>query len=81
MTTIRLPVLVAAFACLALVGCAMPQSSSTGTAPAAASTPGYVVPPGYVSGQNIIPYAGRVATKCEHHASEQARKGCIATGG
>ena len=82
MATIRLPVVVAAFAALTLVGCSMPQSSSTGTAPtAAASAPGYAVPPGYVSGQNIIPYAGRIATKCEHQMSEQARKGCITSGG
>jgi hypothetical protein len=65
---------------LGLVGCGMmPRSQSTGTAPTQTAQSGYVVPTGYVSGQKVLPYNGRIASKCEHHTSEVARAGCIST--
>jgi hypothetical protein len=76
---LRIPA-IAAVLSIALVGCGMmPRSQSTGAAPAqtAQAQTGYIVPPGYVSGQKIIPYTGRIASKCEHHTSEVARDACI----
>lgn len=62
-----------------LVGCGMmPRSQSAGTSTQTAQS-GYIVPPGYVSGQKIIPYNGRIASKCDHHTSEAARNFCIQT--
>jgi hypothetical protein len=73
---------VAVLVCVGLAGCGMAQSSSTGAPPQTAQAQtGYIVPPGYVSGQRIIPYTGRVATKCDHHTSEVARDACIKLGG
>ena len=61
-----------------VVGCASPQSASPGaSAQTAAAAPGYMVAPGYVSGKAILPYNGRIQSKCEHVANETQRNGCI----
>jgi hypothetical protein len=62
-----------------VVGCAGPRSASTGAAAptqTAAAPAGYMVPPGYVSGVRVLPYAGRIQSKCEHMTNEAQRRAC-----
>jgi hypothetical protein len=73
---LRLSAIAAAFLAVPLVACSGPQTSgSAGTQTASA---GYMVPPGYVSGEKVLmPYAGRIQSKCEHATSEYQRTTCI----
>ena len=75
---LRLSAVVTVLVTASLVGCAGPQTSSSGSAGTQTASAGYMVPPGYVSGEKVlIPYAGRIQSKCEHATSELQRTTCI----